>query len=304
MAAKLCDICGVRAASVRVTVLRNGAREELDVCDYDYSQLTRHQKYLSPLESLFGGDAFDDLKAHADVYNVLLQVLDDGRLTDGKGRVIDFKNTLIIATSNLAFDVIMGRSGASPGEGRRDEVMAVLRRHFRPEFLNRIDEIIIFDALSKPQIRSIVELQLGRIRQIALGQGVTLSFENSLLDHLAEEGFQPELGARTAARNTPHSGGAARQGDAVGQGAGGRQRRLLIRPRRRRQVRCDPAATARKGSQAGDRRRRTPLVPRESRRRRGAPRGKRAPKAMRRAHVEGIAIERSRRLSFRRRCAG
>jgi ATP-dependent Clp protease ATP-binding subunit ClpC len=147
---------------------------------------------------------FDEIeKAHADVYNVLLQVLDDGRLTDGKGRVIDFKNTMIIATSNLASDVIMGRpslAGSVPSEAVRDDVMAVLRKHFRPEFLNRIDEIIIFDPLSRTQIGSIVELQLNLVRQVALGQGITLSFDKSLVGHLAEEGYQPQFGARELRR--------------------------------------------------------------------------------------------------------
>ncbi len=141
-------------------------------------------------------------KAHPDVYNVLLQVFDDGRLTDGKGRVVDFKNTLIIATSNLGSSIIM----ANPSVGGivlpkvKKEVMAVLREHFRPEFLNRIDEIIIFDSLQKAQIRSIVTLQLDQIRQTALGQGITLSFADSLVDHLGEEGFQPEFGARELRR--------------------------------------------------------------------------------------------------------
>jgi ATP-dependent Clp protease ATP-binding subunit ClpC len=148
---------------------------------------------------------FDEIeKAHGDVYNVLLQVLDDGRLTDGKGRVIDFKNTLIIATSNLASDVIMGQTEADKAkngtEGIRSEVMTVLRHHFRPEFLNRIDEIIIFDSLTKVQIESIVQLQLDRIRQTALGQGIKLTFHPTLVAHLAEEGYQPEFGARELRR--------------------------------------------------------------------------------------------------------
>ncbi|XRV73546.1 AAA family ATPase [Luteibacter sp. E-22] len=145
---------------------------------------------------------FDEIeKAHADVYNVLLQVLDDGRLTDGKGRVIDFKNTLIIATSNLASDVIMANGDKAVTKETRDAIMAVLRMHFRPEFLNRIDETIIFERLSKSQIRNIVELQLDRIRQTALGQGISLSFTDALVDHLADEGYQPEYGARELKRD-------------------------------------------------------------------------------------------------------
>ncbi len=143
-------------------------------------------------------------KAHADVYNVLLQVFDDGRLTDGKGRVVDFTNTLIIATSNLASDIIMsGRRSTGFTESEdtlRDQVMNVVRHHFRPEFLNRIDEIIIFDSLDQAQIREIVRLQLARVRQTARGQDIELEFDDTLVDHLAEEGYQPEFGARELRR--------------------------------------------------------------------------------------------------------
>ncbi|MFD1795924.1 ATP-dependent Clp protease ATP-binding subunit [Paracoccus aurantiacus] len=142
-------------------------------------------------------------KAHPDVYNVLLQVLDDGRLTDGKGRVIDFKNTIIIATSNLGSKFIM--DNAKQDEGKvtpkvREEVMEVLRGHFRPEFLNRIDEIIIFDSLAKNEIGNIVKLQLDGVKRLALGQDITLNFDDSMIDHLGEEGFQPEFGARELRR--------------------------------------------------------------------------------------------------------
>jgi len=144
-------------------------------------------------------------KAHADVYNVLLQVFDDGRLTDGKGRVVDFSNTLIIATSNLASDVVMGRRGqvgfhpTSTGSVR-DDVMSVLRSHFRPEFINRIDEIIIFQSLDQEQIKQIVRLQLQRVQKIAQGQEIELVFDESLVDHFAKEGYQPEFGARELRR--------------------------------------------------------------------------------------------------------
>ena len=142
-------------------------------------------------------------KAHPDVYNVLLQVLDDGRLTDGKGRVIDFKNTIVIATSNLGSKYIMENAKEDGGKVTpkvRDEVMEVLRGHFRPEFLNRIDEIIIFDSLAKNEIGNIVKLQLDGVKRIALGQDITLNFDTSMVDHLGEEGFQPELGARELRR--------------------------------------------------------------------------------------------------------
>ena len=142
-------------------------------------------------------------KAHPDVYNVLLQVLDDGRLTDGKGRVIDFKNTIVIATSNLGSKYIMDNAKEDGGKVTpkvREEVMEVLRGHFRPEFLNRIDEIIIFDSLAKNEIGNIVKLQLDGVKRIALGQDITLNFDTSMVDHLGEEGFQPEFGARELRR--------------------------------------------------------------------------------------------------------
>lgn len=142
-------------------------------------------------------------KAHPDVYNVLLQVLDDGRLTDGKGRVIDFKNTIVIATSNLGSKYIMENAKEDGGKVTpkvKEEVMDVLRGHFRPEFLNRIDEIIIFDSLAKNEIGNIVKLQLDGVKRIALGQDITLNFDTSMVDHLGEEGFQPEFGARELRR--------------------------------------------------------------------------------------------------------
>ena len=144
-------------------------------------------------------------KAHADIYNVLLQVLDDGRLTDGKGRVVDFSNTLIIATSNLASDIIMGRQQPSIGfnataNGVRGDVMGVLRQHFRPEFLNRIDEIIIFHTLTADQIKEIVRLQLAVVTQTAEGQDIHLTVDDTLVDHLAAEGYQPDFGARELRR--------------------------------------------------------------------------------------------------------
>ncbi|MDR6288312.1 ATP-dependent Clp protease ATP-binding subunit ClpC [Inquilinus ginsengisoli] len=143
-------------------------------------------------------------KAHADVYNVLLQVFDDGRLTDGKGRVVDFSSTLIIATSNLASDIIMGRQSSigfnATANGIKGDVMTVLRQHFRPEFLNRIDEIIIFHGLTGEQIKAIVRLQLARLVKTARGQDIELAVDDSLVDHLAAEGYQPEYGARELRR--------------------------------------------------------------------------------------------------------
>jgi ATP-dependent Clp protease ATP-binding subunit ClpC len=144
-------------------------------------------------------------KAHPDVYNVLLQVFDDGRLTDGKGRVVDFTNTIIIATSNLGADRIQKRlhlrgTLAEQPEKLKAELMEVLRGHFRPEFLNRIDEIIVFHALSKEEIRRIVLLQLERVKRTAASQGVSLIFDESLVAMLAAEGYRPEYGARELKR--------------------------------------------------------------------------------------------------------
>jgi ATP-dependent Clp protease ATP-binding subunit ClpC len=144
-------------------------------------------------------------KAHSDVYNVLLQVFDDGRLTDGKGRVVDFTNTIIIATSNLGADLIQRQlrvqGTAADDEGRlKRELMDVLRSHFRPEFLNRIDEIIVFRALDRHQIHNIVNLQLERVKRTAHGQGVDLHIDESLIEHLAAAGFRPEFGARELRR--------------------------------------------------------------------------------------------------------
>jgi ATP-dependent Clp protease ATP-binding subunit ClpC len=144
-------------------------------------------------------------KAHPDVYNVLLQVFDDGRLTDGKGRVVDFSNTILIATSNLGASIIMDNL-EQPEDRRkrdkdvRDELMKVLKSHFRPEFLNRIDEIIVFHALSKENIRSIVQIQLDRVTRTAAAQDITLKMSDALVDHLAEAGYRPEFGARELKR--------------------------------------------------------------------------------------------------------
>lgn len=143
-------------------------------------------------------------KAHPDVYNVLLQVFDDGRLTDGKGRVVDFTNTIIIATSNIGSDLILAnlKNGkfAKNGQQLLDDLQKVLRAHFRPEFLNRIDEIIVFHSLTKEQTKSIVSLQLERVKQTAKGQGISLSFDPKLIDYLANVGYQPEYGARELKR--------------------------------------------------------------------------------------------------------
>ncbi|MEM4284495.1 MAG: AAA family ATPase, partial [Candidatus Caldarchaeum sp.] len=144
-------------------------------------------------------------KAHPDVHNILLQVFDEGRLTDGKGRTVDFTNTIIIATSNLGSEIIQ-RNLTLPEEYKRsydalkEELMVVLRRNFRPEFLNRIDEIIVFHALTQEQIREIVKLQLQKVSQMLSEQGVIAQWDDSLIEHLAEVGYQPEFGARELKR--------------------------------------------------------------------------------------------------------
>lgn len=144
-------------------------------------------------------------KAHPDVYNILLQVFDDGRLTDGKGRVVDFTNTVIIATSNLGSQLIINNDKAAGKDKKdkttlKDNLMEVLRGHFRPEFLNRIDDIIVFDALTKDQIKNIVRFQLEKVTQMLSGQDVTITFSDSLIDYVAERGYQPEYGARELRR--------------------------------------------------------------------------------------------------------
>jgi len=151
---------------------------------------------------------FDEIeKAHPDVYNVLLQVFDDGRLTDGKGRVVDFSNTLIIATSNLGAEVIGGHTRAGPGFLSGDAVstvqsgvMNVLRQHFRPEFLNRIDDIILFKALTRDETRHVVRLQLEQVKRLARSQDIDLEFDDTVVDYLATEGYRPEFGARELRR--------------------------------------------------------------------------------------------------------
>ncbi|MFN4115227.1 MAG: ATP-dependent chaperone ClpB [Inhella sp.] len=138
-------------------------------------------------------------KAHPDVFNVLLQVLDDGRLTDGQGRTVDFKNTVIVMTSNLGSQHIMQLAG-EPGEVIRDAVMKEVKAHFRPEFLNRIDETVVFHALGAEHIRSIARIQLKGLEQRLALQEMTLSVSEAALDELAKVGFDPVFGARPLKR--------------------------------------------------------------------------------------------------------
>ena len=142
---------------------------------------------------------FDEVeKAHQDVFNVLLQVLDDGRITDGQGRTVDFKNTVIIMTSNIGSQYILEEEQSQ--EARERLVMDALRGHFRPEFLNRVDEIIIFDRLSEDDLKKIVEIQLKRLAKRLEQQKITLDLSDSAKAHLAREGYDPVYGARPLRR--------------------------------------------------------------------------------------------------------
>ncbi len=139
-------------------------------------------------------------KAHADVFNVLLQVLDDGRLTDGQGRTVDFRNTVIVMTSNLGSHIITELSGKSDYEGMKAAVMEVVGGHFRPEFINRIDESIVFHPLGREQIRHIVGIQLAGLQSRLRARELTLSISDAAMDLLGELGFDPIYGARPLKR--------------------------------------------------------------------------------------------------------
>lgn len=148
-------------------------------------------------------------KAHPDVFNILLQVLDDGRLTDAQGRTVNFTNTVIVMTSNLGSEAITGRGGGlgfradgsdSDEEARREQVLRPLREHFRPEFLNRIDEVVIFRRLSGEQLRQVTDLLLEETRRRLHAQDITIEFAPAAVDWLARRGHQPEYGARPLRR--------------------------------------------------------------------------------------------------------
>jgi ATP-dependent Clp protease ATP-binding subunit ClpB len=142
---------------------------------------------------------FDEIeKAHADVFNTLLQILDEGRLTDGKGRTVDFKHSVIILTSNIGSQEIYAHQGEL--DDLRPKLLEVLRHHFRPEFLNRLDDIIIFHRLDKEQIRRIVKLQLDILARRVAKRDLELNFGEHLIDHIAEVGFDPQYGARPLKR--------------------------------------------------------------------------------------------------------
>jgi len=144
---------------------------------------------------------FDEVeKAHPDVFNVLLQVLDDGRLTDGQGRTVDFRNTVIVMTSNLGSDIIQQRAGEANYAAMKEAVMETVRHAFRPEFINRLDEIVVFHSLTATQIRAIAGIQIQYLQQRLADRDMQLTLSDAALDHLGEAGFDPVYGARPLRR--------------------------------------------------------------------------------------------------------
>ena len=148
-------------------------------------------------------------KAHPDVFNILLQVLDDGQLTDGQGRTVDFKNTVLVMTSNLGSDVIQTMSQANEGkeqseseyEGMKDAVMDIVGGHFRPEFINRIDEVVVFHPLQRSQIRGIADIQLDQLRKRLKERELTMELSDAAIERLVEQGYDPVYGARPLRRS-------------------------------------------------------------------------------------------------------
>jgi ATP-dependent Clp protease ATP-binding subunit ClpB len=147
---------------------------------------------------------FDEIeKAHQDVFNVLLQILDDGRLTDGHGRTVDFKNTVVIMTSNVGSHLIAhyrGRDDAAAYAPMRAQVLDALRREFRPEFLNRVDEIVVFHNLSREHLKEITAIQLRRLQSRLDERHISLELTEAARDHLAVAGYDPDYGARPLKR--------------------------------------------------------------------------------------------------------
>jgi ATP-dependent Clp protease ATP-binding subunit ClpB len=144
---------------------------------------------------------FDEVeKAHEDIFNILLQVLDDGRLTDGQGRTVDFKNTIIVLTSNLGSDILAHQAEGEPTAMVQGQVMAVVRQHFRPEFLNRLDEIVLFRRLQRSDMAAIVEIQLAGLRKLLADRKIGLDLDRSALEWLAAEGYDSTYGARPLKR--------------------------------------------------------------------------------------------------------
>jgi ATP-dependent Clp protease ATP-binding subunit ClpB len=146
-------------------------------------------------------------KAHPDVWNVLLQVLDDGRLTDNKGRVVNFKNTIIIMTSNIgshliqeAFEDVTDKNLEEITAQAQTEVMLLLKQTIRPEFLNRVDDIIMFSPLLRKQMASIVQIQLNQLKNLVAENGMQIAFTDYLIEYLSEQGFDMQFGARPLKR--------------------------------------------------------------------------------------------------------
>jgi ATP-dependent Clp protease ATP-binding subunit ClpB len=144
---------------------------------------------------------FDEIeKAHSDVFNILLQVLDDGRLTDGQGRTVDFRNTIIVLTSNLGSEFLAALMEGQPAEAAREQVMEVVRRSFRPEFLNRIDEIILFNRLGRSEMKRIVDIQLKHLQSLLADRKIVLEVDETAKAWLANTGYDPVYGARPLKR--------------------------------------------------------------------------------------------------------
>jgi len=144
---------------------------------------------------------FDEVeKAHPDVFNVMLQVLDDGRLTDGQGRTVDFRNTMIVLTSNLGGDILAAQADEADSEEVRDDVMHVVRAAFRPEFINRLDEIILFHRLFREHMGSIVDIQLGSLTKLLDDKGIKIQLDGNARVRLADQGYDPVYGARPLKR--------------------------------------------------------------------------------------------------------
>jgi len=139
-------------------------------------------------------------KAHADVFNILLQVLDDGRLTDGHGRTVDFRNTVLVMTSNLGSEAIQTLTQEGESSRIKDTVMGIVSQHFRPEFINRVDDLIVFEPLSVEQIAEIAKLQLQALNARLLEQELVLELDDAAMEHVVQQGYDPVYGARPLKR--------------------------------------------------------------------------------------------------------
>jgi ATP-dependent Clp protease ATP-binding subunit ClpB len=143
-------------------------------------------------------------KAHPDVFNILLQVLDDGRLTDGHGRTVDFRNTVVVMTSNLGSQLIQEKAGSDQYEEMKEAVLQIVGQHFRPEFINRLDEIVVFHPLEREQLRAIAGIQVNLFKKRLVDSNLQLEISDAALDLLAEAGFDPVFGARPLKRAIRH----------------------------------------------------------------------------------------------------